>query len=612
MNKQGWVRENGRYILLAVIFGVITTILNYSGYGVSDHIEQLPIIIRSIDSSYLVNDFFTNVNVQSIARSFYAHFIAILAGSEHNLPFVFLILTLFSNISISVITFLLTYRLFNNSKLAGIYASALVMSVITFGLGWLSVIYQKSMIPSTIAIPFIMGAIWSVVCGNLVVGMILSGIATFFHPLFGLEIGGVLFITFGAAHLISKRKITKEGWKTIIPSLLILITLVLIFFIPEVKQSSIDSNLFIYILAYFRHPHHYIPSAFKVSDYIYAIAFLCAIFLIYYRGRREREGWSNLIIAILGITVILLCIGGYIFVEIIPSRIWVTAQTFRLLYIVKWIGLIIIAGMIADKNLGKSMKRLYLVSVLNPLFLGGVALSETLSERIGQNCNRFLKVLVPSLILLIPFALLGYLSTPLPSVLLLALYALLIFLFGKLPQKILYPVLLMGLVLTIAVGIFSSRLPYLKQSSFINSKANHLALKFTSELGPEGDEVVEFARRNTKEGSIFLTPPDWGQFRLRARRAIVADLKAFPFADKAMLEWYDRIVNCYGKPKLKGYARALNELNENYRGINDKILLNLQGKYNFSYAVLYRQTVSNFKVIFQNGKYKVVYLDGEK
>jgi hypothetical protein len=601
----------GGYTVLAVIFGIVTTIANYSGYGVIDQIEQLPIIIRAIDSTYLLNDFFTNAGANSVARLHYANFVAMLAGSERNLPLVFLMLTLCANILISVVTFHFARDLFNNSHPAGMYASALVMSVPTFDLGWSSSTYQTMMIPSTIAIPLVLAATWAVTRGNLVIGMILSGIASIIHPLFGIETGGILLIAFIAFRLISKRKITSEIWKVIILSILILTSFSFISVIPQFSQASIDSNLYVYILAYFRHPHHYVPSTFGLIPYIHAIAFATASVLVFYHSRHNREGSSNLISLILASIIFLLFIGGYVFVEIIPLRIWVTAQTFRLLYFVKWIGLILIAGMIADKNLENSTKMLYLASVLNSSSLGGAVLTQSLRAWLEQHHNRCSRILDPSLILLIIIALFTYISIPLLSIILLGLFVLLILAFDTFPRKLFYSILSAGIILTIVIGTLHDSLPSINQLDSVNSIMRNLAFRYKSELGPEGDAVAEFARQNTPEGSIFLTPPTWGQFRLLARRAIVIDFKAFPFADTAILEWYARMTNCYGYPTLRGFA-MVNELNENYQGINDSILISLQEKYGFSYVVLYSQTSTNFDTVFSNGKYKIVFLDDRR
>lgn len=606
-----WISHIDGHIVLATIFGIVTTVANYSGYGVLDHVEQLPMIIRAMDSTYLLNDFFTNAGTSSVARSNYANFIASVSGSERNLPLIFLMLTLFANILISVITFHVACDIFNNSRLMGIYASALVMSVPAFDLGWTSSTYQTMMTPFTLAVPLVLAAVWAVMRGNLVIGMLLSGTASIIHPLFGIETGAILLITFFVFRLMSRPKITGQIWKATIPSILIFAGFSLISIIPQILQTGIDSDVYIYILAYFRHPHHYVPSTFGLVEFIHAIAFSTAGFLVFYHGRNNRKSSSNLLISIFAGILFLLFIGGYVFVELIPSRFWVTAQTFRFLYFVKWIGLILIAGMIADKNLEKSTKMLYLASVLNSLSLGVAVLTQSLRKWLEQHHNWYSRILDPSLMLLVIIALLVYISIPQSFILLLSLFILLILAFNALPRRSFYLTLSMGMALMIVTGIFHDHLPYIDQLNSFNNTMHNLAFRYKSELGPEGDEVAEFARENTPEGSIFLTPPTWGQFRLLARRAIVVDFKAFPFVDTAMLKWYDRITNCYGDPALRGFA-MINELNDNYLRINDSTLINLQDKYDFSYAVLYSQTSTNFDIVFSNGKYKVVFLDDRR
>ena len=597
----------GKYTLLLLLFGIITTVFTYIGYGGGSDMELLPILIRSLDASYLQNDFFTNVSADSVARLHYANLLTLLAGSERNLPLISLIVTLCANISISIITFTFARDLFNNSDLAGVYAAALVMSVSTFALGWRSTIYWDQLIPATIAIPFVLAATLAVARGKLFLGMVIISITSLIHPLLGLEMGAMLIFSFVVFHLISTKKITRDIWKVIIPSLLLFVAFSLISIIPQFSQPSINSELFIHILAYFRTPHHRIPSTFGPARFILAGAFLSATLLLYYRERKSRDSSFNLFIGIFGSIIIILCIGGYIFVELIPSRIWVTAQTFRLLYIVQWFGLMLVAGVLADKKLESSTKTLYLVGVLNALSLGLVVTSQSLRDWLEQKHRWISNLLDESLILLIAIAILVYLSVPLLPIFLLGSYVLLILLFSETRVNRLYSALLVSMILIIIAGIAYGGLPNMGQSDSVGPVAGNLSLEIKSELGPEGDEIAMFAQQNTPEESIFLTPPTWGQFRYLARRAIVVDFKAFPFSDTGMLEWYDRITNSYGNTPAAGFE-MIDDFNKNYSDLTDNSLLNLQEKYNFSYAVLYGETPTDLEVLFQNGKYKIVNL----
>lgn len=594
MRKSLWYSTNvNKYLPLSIIFGMITTLLFYAGYGVGDHIEQLPIILRSLNSNYLLNDFFTNASTKSVARLGYSQFIAILAGSEQNLPTVFLILTLVSNVAISFITYTFAGNLFRSSKV-GIWASALTMSVSTFSLGWWSQIYQTTLIPSAVAIPFILGSIYYLMQDKIVMAILLGNIASLFHPLFGLEISVLAFATHIIFHVVRKQKLTIST----LFALLFFIPFALISLVPQMSQQQLDSNQFIYIVAHFRHPHHYIPSTFSLFDFINAAAFLTVAVIAYRKWSKASQNPFRIIPAIIMSFVLLLCISGYVFVELIPSRLWTTAQTFRLLYIVKWLGIIFVAGEIAQ--LSNSTQPFYVSSVFSPLSLSVVTLSQSFREYFEQHgFHRLAKILNPPLVLVVAIFFIVASKISILSIMCLAVYLFLIFTFDELPNKL---SLVVSAGILVAIGAF-----YFYPNYLTNTEQQTNFFEIKPEIGADGVSVARFARENTPEQSVFLTPPQFGQFRLLANRAIVVDFKAFPFYDAGIEEWYERITTCYGDSSLRGFA-MVEELDENYRTMNDHDLVALQEKYNFDYAILYRDTPTNFDVLFQNTTYKAVHL----
>jgi hypothetical protein len=144
-----------------------------------------------------------------------------------------------------------------------------------------------------------------------------------------------------------------------------------------------------------------------------------------------------------------------------------------------------------------------------------------------------------------------------------------------------------------------------------------LSLPQGSPLAPETDmrveiaeaaEMAKYARTHTPSQAVFLTPPDWGQFRLLARRAIVVDFKAFPFQDMAMAAWYERLTTCYGTPQATGFA-MLPALKGHYAGLDDPRLEALRNRYGIGYAVLYAQTPTSLPVLHATANHKLVALE---
>lgn len=604
--------EEYKYIISAILFGIIVTIYTYDGFGLSNHIEHLPLIIRNLDSSYLINDFFTNASTEGIARQYYALIISRLAGSEENLPILFLILTFLINISISLSTFFFAKNLYKGSSRSGIFASAIVLSISAFSLaGSGSFLHITYLNPSDIAFVFILWALYFVSRGNLLLSVILSGISTFFHPLFGLEIGALILFSYPFLRLIRHQLMVKKEWLTILISFAVFILFSLPSILPQFSQESIDSDLFIYIVAYFRNPHHYIPSSFTLKEYIIAITFLITIGYIGYRERKKRDIFSSQLIIVHTVSILILCVCGYFFVEIIPLRLMVTAQTFRLLRVVKWFGLILIAGFLINTDHNYQSTILYFASVFHPFVLCGSIVTQKLRNLFTKKKNIFNILLHPAFVLFFILILIILESDlfPLESIILLSIFVTLIIVFKFFPKKLLIILLLIGISASIIIGLFHSSLPYIKDSYTFNLVFNkltqNLTLDIQSQLGADGNKVAEFAKNNTPDDSVFLTPPNWGQFRLLARRAIVVDFKAFLFSDTAMLEWYERMTSCYGNPTNTGFS-MIPELESNYKSITDEKLLQLKEKYNIDYAVLYSETITDLTVIYENDSYKLI------
>ncbi|MBI9036476.1 MAG: hypothetical protein JEZ03_18620, partial [Bacteroidales bacterium] len=365
-------------VFFCVITGVITSIWKYS-YGIGNHIEQLPIIMRAIDNTFLINDFFTNANSVFGPRLYYAEFIAQLTNFA-NLHEVFLILTIISNILIAVVTAFFARELFGGNNLTAFAAAGAVMFMKTFWLGSSNTVYRTFLEPQLLISPLLLGAIWAGLRNRPVYVAILTGVASLIHSLVGMETGvlilGVLIIQFLLKSKSEINQVQRRGdIRNIILSGLIFGGFSLVSLIPYIDERHIDKLLFIEIVAVFRHPHHYLPSTFGLEQYLQALLFLIPTGISWYLGNKYilSLNKSKSYLGSLLVFLVFLCIGGYVFVEIVPSRIWTTAQTFRLLYIMKWLALVLISGWISyifspeSKNENNQMRLMLVFGLISQL-----------------------------------------------------------------------------------------------------------------------------------------------------------------------------------------------------------------------------------------------------
>lgn len=595
------------FVILAILFGLISGIVHYR-FGVENHIPQLPIVMRAIDNSFLSNDFFVN-STTDFPRFYYAKLIGFLA-SITSLSITYFFLTAISNILVAVITYLFTRELFDRSDGAGILSASVVMSLGTFALGSTnSVFYISTLDPPGFVLPLLLLALWGAMKDKPLICGLLAGIASLFHPLLGLGTGMILLFMLAVSSIYKNGIQFTKFLSKILISIVILIILATPSLFPYFTQKKIDSEQFINILAFFRNPHHYVPSTFGLNSYVLAIAFLATASLVWQQWRKSFAP-KNLIpekMLIISITLLLLCIGGWLFVEVLPMRIWVSAQVFRFLFLIKWLGMILISGRLGYSLLQNSQINhdyVKLVSLFSPITMFYSHFAEPMriwSERHASFVSVFFK---KSVVFIATFLLLLILEPNLDRVLVFSVFFFLIYAFNSWPKTLFYLIVLVGIMGLIFITPLKRQLNFPAQLEVI---LDRVTPQFAISPSSEEVELVEYVQNTTSKHSIFLTPPNFGKFRLTAQRAIVVDFKSFPFQDTAMLEWQQRLFDSYGVPSTTGFAAAA-EMEENYRLIDDSKLKTIAAKYDFDYVVLFAETKTDFPVVFENQSYKIIFM----
>ena len=602
--------------LFLALLAVVATIVGYR-FGFGNQVEQLPIVMRLLDSSYLTNDFYVESASKFGPRFYYAHIVAGLAWFAP-LSVVLFGLTLLVNLALVAISHFATRRLLGGDKIAGFVAATLVIAVSSFALGMVTDIRFVDFQPGSLAIPFALAAFWAGLERRPILAGTLAAVASVPHPLYGVEAGAIALATalvsgsFTPSGGIDRSSVLRSIAWSLAGAIVLAASTVVLWVLPMIGATGerIPTSELFSILAELRAPHHYLPSHFPLRHYASFAAFGIAAALAWTAWRRagSGSGQPDLAFFVAPVTIAIACIGGFVFVELWPSRLWVTAQPFRLLFLLKWQGFLLLGWLIA---------RWIREGKLTYRWLGWMALAGSsggahapvaclclLADRFGTHPWRKGPPLPVTLIVagvgVVTIGLLFELGSLDDSVLV-ALATLVALLLVRIPlQKLRYalPVILVTLVV-LGVGFGLSIAPFAT-----TGLAPVLSL---DEISGDEADAARWVRENVDVDAVFVAPPDLGAFRLLARRALVVDWKAIPFEDLAMREWRDRIHFCYGEVESGGFA-ALDELRRRYHSVTDAKLTAIGVRYGAHFALLYRETPTSRPVLYTNASYRIVAL----
>lgn len=552
-------------LTLGVTAGFMTAlylVFNY-GFGEQNHIEQLPHVLRRLDPTYLSNDFFVNTTTAYGPRYLY---MGIVAGLSQVFPLVHVAFvgTALANFSIALISGLLSQRVFNGSLVAGVVMVVLVMTISVAELE--ATIPKPRLLPQLTVMPLLLLALWATLRARPLYLSVLIFLACVLHTQISLEVGALcLAVLVGYTLLYDRDRPRDRSYIYRLSGALALYVLaVIVFALPIMLAERIPSEEFIYILAEFRHPHHFIMSTIKPHKLTRFAVGLVGIGVLYLWWVRHpgtelavRRKVSLLLLALLGLQVL-----GYIFVELIPMRLWVTAQTLRLTIFINWLGLMMLAGFVAAQ-LGRWRYKLVgsLVVSLGVLLLGRVLLDHTVSG-FGRHTQEIVLILLPIGIALF---------------------------FGH---------MLRHQRVSIMVGVLVSGLLLAQTGRQVDMTS------FDDET--DQHTLAECTRASTPADALLYTPPNWGFFRLLAERALIVDFKAFPFQDVAMREWHQRLVGVYGAPDAAGFP-SIEELNSSYyTRTDDDRVFELQAAYDITHAVLPAGASTALPVLCEAGDFVLV------
>ncbi|MCG8377025.1 MAG: hypothetical protein MI702_11130, partial [Chlorobiales bacterium] len=333
--------------------------------------------------------------------------------------------------------------------------------------------------------------------------------------------------------------------------------------------------------------------------------FLTASVSYYWGLKEERTAKSESTKAGMAVAlIILMCLGGYIFVEVFPWNLWTNLQAYRFLIIMKWLGYIFIGATMAKFIFGRSSLE---GSLPGWLMLVASGREVPLSLAWGHLVEMFRRYLSPRLsgpvfnyilgatILVGALSLFwaGTVSEELIKVILFVLVSLWFMANRRIWLRISVP---LGLVVVLlVVSLLFPKLPLV---------GTRLGWTYTHDTA-DFRSVSQYAAENTPREALFLVPPMFGEFRYTARRSLVVDFKCISWQYEAISAWYNRMIDCYGQVKTGGW-QATQALDTNYRRITPEKILQIVGKYGATHAILYTGTFFPEPAVYENETYKVI------
>lgn len=603
-------------LVFVLLVALLSTLVGYQ-FAAGNQLEQLPLIMRQLHPDYLARDFFLNTADSFGPRSYY---VMLLGWICQWLPisWAYLGLTYLTDLALAAVTLWVAGVVLKSSRAGALLAVVMTLGLTSFHLGDATQIRYEVFQPASLALPLTLAALGCGLLGQPIRAALLAAVASLPHPLYGAEGGGIAlglaFVALVLSRDIPLRDYTRAdlAWRpailyTLLGALVLAAALAFFWLLPYqavVAGQKLPTDQFFHILAYFRAPHHYLPSHFRLNDYISGAAFVAMAALCL--GVWGRRGWDRrlLLVSMLMVVVLACCVLGYLFAELWPQRAALTLQLFRLLSLLKWVGYLLLGAVLAEalarprEWLDRPLAAFSLVcsGVAQPIITAMNLLLLHLRPWHWLRGTQWLVIAGAGLITLVFNLVFGS-----PQEALYLLFALALVgtcLLRQWRYGVAYGIALVGLCTLLGAN----------HGAALGIRQAVLAPVFS--LADHSDEDVRTAReigRQTPPSALLIVPPHMGIVRVIGERALVVDYKSIPFQDAAMLEWYDRMQRVYGKVEGGGFE-ALQQMDDAYRGISQQQLMQLARRYGADYALLYSQTATGLPVVFKNQAYQLVRL----
>ena len=609
----------------SLVFGLLAAVLSGYAYGSGDQSNQLPLIFREIDPGYLINDAFLNAQSGFSVRFYYVQLIAS-AGELIPLPALFICLHVIIYIAVTAITAFAAKDI-TGSNAAGVLAAGFAVSLQPFNLG-VTASVTDLIKPAQIAMPFALLGLWRGVRGEATHAAIASIPALLMHPVFGAEAGGIALLAAGARQtLLLNRLAFISRFRDMARGVLVFFGASALFWaLPMFVSGRIDplsDRQLFDAYVYLRNPHHLLPSAWPAQNFLLGASFLGSVvisFIAYMqfslregRGYTHREHGAKMLPFTVVIAVPLAGLfAGWIFVEIIPTRLGAIAQLSRLTQITAWAGWMLIAWSIAAMLVRKELRwagLTLIASAAAPALLFCKS-SVFAGNRLRGGAAMRSALFYVAVALAVAVALFWTPRTSsalLPDIFQIGAAFGVAVLVALRPMRAPLALAALSCALPLSIAAFAlERYGALPEIPRVSHNVRFIQPAFTidayaeKEAAQPSTQLALAAKSATAPDAVFLIPWTWKTWRIFSDRAVVVDRKGIPHDTDAMKEWRDRYFTIYDRSEGAGYPYH----------VTKPELLALQARYGFQYAVLPEDRAFSYPVIAEASGWVLVRVDG--
>ncbi|MBD1814157.1 hypothetical protein NDA07_00410 [Microcoleus vaginatus DQ-U2] len=546
-------QKSNWYFNLSLSTFVIIGSLMATGYifPIGGNFPEVPPIQFMLNPEMYKNDYYVQEMVKFNPRYYYYYIIYLLANLGTSIPLAHFIYQFLAFGSFIVACYAIL-KLYTNSKLPAAAMAFLCIAASFTDVGN-TLIFSTKSVPSTFAMGFAIWGIYFSLRQKWLTGYFFFGLGCLLQFLVGL-LPGLMMVP-----VLVIESVRQRNFKTLILAIALLAAMASIVYVPMLltgttSTHTIDNAEFVYIHAKVRNPHHILPSNWDVGNWFNFICFIMGgLLCIKNSDLLAKEDKINFYV-IVGTSIFALFL-NYVFVEVYPLAFIAKLQLARTVPFAQIIIFIAVAltveRLYRDKQIAVS---LLMLAVLTLPFRGiiflGLSVWQTKNYVFPKLSNILLWILAAGTVifsLIYPLTdsweIIGDRIISIP-----VLFSILAFPF-ILEETSLATSIKQAITHTLAL-ITTATLVFGIAAILPKPILNVFQTRVNINAVPR-DDLSRLAFRFSQISSrdvLVLVPPSVTSFQFFSERAIVVNFKNFPFTEKGIKEWQNRMEAVLGVP----------------------------------------------------------------